>query len=237
MARGTSLQQLVRMVREEAGHSTSAALGQNSIDAIKHKIRRQQQVLWLENDWPHLRVEREILLQAGSRYYNFPTDLSMNHRIDEVSTFYLDEWRPVEHGISLAHYNELDPEADERRAPVEYWATYQDTQLEVWPLPEQNDVRLRFRGTRNLRPLIADTDVCDLDDNMIAMFVASELTAKQNQRDSDALLSQARNLLVRLKGSTSRTRSFRVGNQGYREQGGGDTSAAGRPRPLYGKPI
>jgi hypothetical protein len=213
MARGTSLQEMVTMVREEAGHSTSAALGQNTVDGLKHKIRRQQEILWLENEWPHLRVHREIELQAGSRYYNPPADLSMNHRIDLVEVRYDEEWRLVEHGITADHYNYLDPEKDDRDDPVRSWQVYEAEQLEFWPIPATNGIRIRLRGTRNLRPLIANDDVCDLDDQMIVLFVASELCAKQNQRDADSKLALARNLLNRLKGVQSKDRAFKMGKR------------------------
>jgi len=234
MARGTSLNELVRMVREEAGHSTSAALGQNTVDGLKQKIRRQQEVLWRENEWSHLRVERDILLQAGSRYYNFPSDLSNSHRIDAVGVFYEGEWRPVSHGITLAHYNTLNPETDERQDPVQAWQQFEDSQLEVWPLPETNDIKVRLRGTRNLKPLVANGDVADLDDQMIVLFVAAELVAKQNQRDGDAKLSSARAMLSRLKGHGSNNRMFRKSDPGHYSDGG---MCITRPRPLYGRKL
>lgn len=233
MARGTTLQELVRMVREEAGHSTSAALGQNTLEGLKNKIRRQQEILWLEHEWPHLRVEREITLEAGSRYYNFPADLSANHRIDEAHVFHDDEWIPLRHGITLAHYNHLNPDANERQDPVEAWELHEGEQIEVWPLPETNGVRVLLRGTRNLRPLIADADTADLDDRMLALFVAGEITAKQNQRDAEALLTMARNLFARLKSVNSKNRVFRNGDPRYHATAGGPDVP--RARPLYGR--
>lgn len=222
------------MVREEAGQSTSAALGQNTTESLKNKIRRQQAVLYLENEWPHMRVEREVVLQAGSRYYNFPSDLSPDHRIDAVHVFYEDEWRPVEYGISLGHYNELNPEADERRDPVLLWDVYEGEQFEVWPLPEANGTRLLLRGSRKLGPLLADSDVADLDDRLISLFVAAELVARQNQRDSEAMLAIARTLLTRLKGQQSRKRVFSK-SDAQRYQNG--KPGYHRPGPMYGKKL
>lgn len=242
MARNTTLQEIVRMVREEAGHSVNAALGQNTVDAIKNKIRRQQDILWEEYAWPHLQVERDIALAAGQRYYNFPADLSPAHRIDQVVVKHVDEWRPVEFGITVAHYNTVDSELGERRDPVLAWDMHQGEQIEVWPTPAtgsrlrpgpfpvQTDI-LRLRGTRKLLPLIADGDRADLDDRLLSLFVAAEITAKQNQGDAGAILSQAQRHLSRLKGNQSRERSFRRGT------GGGVPGSHGRPRPTYGGPL
>lgn len=255
MARGTSLGELVTMVREEAGHSTNAALGQNTLDGLKQKIRRQQEVLWEDWEWPHLRVQRGIPLSAGSRYYNPPADLSMNHRIDEVSVFFEGMWRPVENGITMAHYNSVHSDSGERRDPVECWELYEGDQIEVWPIPETGDgvtfvtggdhggygippgqvnvvsgsPVLVFRGTRNLKPLIAETDTADLDDRLITLFVAAELLAKQKSEDARAKLSMAQRLYEKLKGNNSKMRTFKMGNR--------NDCRDYRPRPTYGRKL
>jgi len=229
MARGTSLQNLVTMVREEAGHSTNAALGQNTVEGLKQKIARQQEILWTDHEWQHLRVEREIVLQAGERYYNFPADLSMNHRIDQVSVYFEDQWRPVEHEITLAHYNSVNPETD-RRDPVLCWELYEGEQVEFWPVPETGGARVLMRGTRNLKPLIADSDTADLDDQLIVLFVAAELLAKQKSDDARAKLSMAQRLFEKLKANNSKNRRFKMG-------GCVDRNPDNRPRPLYGKKL
>lgn len=235
MARGTSLNELVRMVREEAGHSTNAALGQNTVEGIKNKIRRQQDILWAEHEWPHLRVEREIKLEAGSRYYDPPEDLSMNHRIDAVAIYYDGQWREVAPGITLAHYNLLDPDQDQRQDPVRAWEIYEGDQIEVWPLPATNYLRLRLRGTRNLRPLVANDDIADLDDRLIALFVAAEITARQNQRDAEIMVSQAQRLLQKLKANNSKNRMFRANNPSRYVNGPAAVHTG--PRPKWGRPL
>jgi hypothetical protein len=234
MARGTTLESLVQMVREEAGHSTNVALGTNTIEALKTKIRRTQEVLWQEHEWPHMRVAREVALQAGSRYYDFPSDLSLTHRVDEVAIYYDERWHVVEPGIHVGHYNSVNPDEDERRDPVERWDFYELTQLEVWPLPETNDLRLRLKGTRNLAPLLANGDEADLDDRLITLFTAAELVAKQNQNDAEALIAQGRQILQRLKGNNSINRTFYMGDPTHRSTG---TRMQTGPRPLYGRKL
>ena len=231
MARNTTLQEIVRMVREEAGHSVNAALGQNMVEAIKHKIRRQQDVLWEEHPWPHLEVERDLTLASGQQHYNFPADLSPSHRVEQVTVRHADEWRQVDYGITPAHYNSVDPMDNERRDPVLCWELYEGEQIEVWPLPDVGGDILRLRGTRRLRPLIGDSDRADLDDRMLSLFVAAELTAQQKHPNAAALLSQAQRLLDKLKGNAPRQRVFTRGsNCNIRV-------APGRPRPLYGKRL
>jgi hypothetical protein len=233
MARGTTLQELVTMVREEAGHSTNAGLGQNTLDGLKQKIRRQQVVLWQEHEWPHLRVERDIVLQAGQRYYAPPTDLSLNHRIDLVHVFHDGRWQTVDPGITLDQYNYLDSDADVRQDPVLRWELYEAEQIEVWPIPKTNGIKLRLQGTRNLRALVADGDTADLDDRLITLFVAAELLAKQKSDDAGPKLSMAQRLLTKLKGNNSKIRTFMVGDRGAHRNNGCAQPMVGR-YPMYG---
>ena len=213
MSRGTTLQALVTMVREETGQSTSAALGQNALEGLKHKIRRQQEILWLDHLWPHMRARSEILLQAGDRYYNPPSELSRNHRIDNAKVFWGDRWVPVQFGIDARDYNRLNPDADQRDDPVRRWDLYQAEQIEVWPLPATNDVRLSVEGTRNLSPLMADADKADLDDLLIVMFVSAEIAARQKQPDAKAKLDLAQRHFARLKGTQDGRRRFMTGDR------------------------
>lgn len=213
MARGTTLNELLRMVREETGQSTSAALGQNTVDSLKQKIRRQQEVLWNETTWPHLKVQVEIALQAGERYYNPPPQLSMNHRIESVSVYHGKQWQDVKPGITLRCYNWIDPDQDQREDPVRRWDLYESEQIELWPLPATNGIRVMIEGTRNLRQLVDDSDVADLDDRLITLFLAAEINAAKRMPNAQAQLSMAQTLLAKLKGSLSNQRRFSVGNR------------------------
>jgi hypothetical protein len=230
MARGTTLQELVTRVREEAGQSTNAALGRNTLGSLKAAIARHQRVLWLDHAWAHLQVERDITTSAGMRYYTPPTDLSMHHRIDAVAVRYQDRWHEVKHGIDLSHYNAIDPEAGTRQDPVQRWELFEAEQIELWPLPATNGLTVRLRGTRNLRPLVADEDPADLDDDLLVMFVAAEIAAKQKQDNASAKLQIAQRLYTKLKAENSKNREFRA-------SGSGTGTREFRPRPRYGGKV
>lgn len=232
MARGTTLGQLVTMLRAECAHATSAALGQNTLPRMQQVLRRTQEFLWNDYVWPHLRAVREEVLQAGQRYYSWPADLSFDRVIPSVDVRHDDTWRPVCYGIDTCDYNANDPELDERDDPVRKWQVYEDEQFEVWPLPATNGTRLRFTGIKKLRPLIADSDRADLDDQLIVLFAAAEILAKQRGGDAEAKRALAAQLYKQLKGQQSKATMFVMG--------GGRDPASGppvRPGPLYGKKI
>lgn len=232
MARGTTLGQLVTMLREECGHATSAALGQNTLPRMKRVLQRTQEVLWIDHAWPHMRAYREEPLQAGQNIYTFPTDLAFD-RIENVHVRWDDTWRPVVYGIELDHYNAQDPELDDRDDPVLRWQVVEDGQYEVWPLPATNGTRLRFEGIRKLAPLIGDADRADLDDNLLVLFAAGEILAKQKGGDAQGKINAAGRLYNQLKGVQSKSTMFVMG--GGRDPSMGDSNV--RPYPRYGKKI
>lgn len=210
MARNTTLGQLVTMFRDEAGHASSAALGQNALSAIHQILRRTQRRLWTEWTWPHLMVERDESLQAGERYYSFP-DLDP----DRIQTVVVREdtasmWVPVAYGIELCDRNEFDAEKGDRSDPVRKWQYSEDGQYEVWPTPDSNRGVLRFSGMRQLRPLVADSDRADLDDDLIVLYAAGQWLKKQKDPSAPDVIAQAEAHFRRLKGNSQRASVFRI---------------------------
>lgn len=232
MARGKTLGELVTMLREEIGDATSAGLGQNNLPHLKRILQRTQEFLWNDHTWPHLRVYREEVLQAGQRHYSFPADLDFD-RVENVHVRYDEDWRPVVYGIEQAHYNVSDPELNEREDPVVRWQAHEGDQYEVWPLPATNGLRLRFEGIKKLAPLVADVDRADLDDNLIVLFAATEILARRQSADAKTKENLATRLYNKLKGQQSKKGMFVMGGGKDPRQG----AQVYRPRPRFGKRL
>jgi len=209
MPLNTTLGELLTRLREECGHSVNPAQGQNTESQHKRLLQRTQIFLWQDYAWNHLKVWREEVLQAGQRYYTFDPELDYE-RIEEVAVYYAGQWRPVEYGISLRHYNISDPDDNEREDPVRRWQKFEGNQYEVWPVP-LSEGKLRFRGVRNLRPLVADSDQADIDDELIVLFAAAELLARQKSPDAQLKLDLAGRRYNKLKGANSKSDMFIMG--------------------------
>lgn len=231
MARGTTLGQLILMLRAEIGDATSASLGQNNLPHLQQALRRTQEFLWQDFSWPHLRVYREDLLEAGQRYYSFPLDLDFD-RVENVHIRYDEDWRPVVYGIEHQHYNSMDPDLNEREDPVLRWQAHEGNQYEVWPLPATNGLRLRFEGIRKLMPLVNDGDRADLDDNLIVLFAAAEILSRRDSKDAQAKENLATRLYNRLRGQQTSKRKMVIMGGGFDPN---QRPSIQRPRPLYGK--
>lgn len=228
MARNVSLGVLIDDLRAEAGHSLQANLGVQMREVLVKVLQRQQRRLWEDYDWTFLRVERDIAVAAGQRYYSFPTDLTLE-RLEKVEFKYGNRWIPVQYGIGRKEYDTHDSDRDVRAFPVERWKEADNDQLEVWPIPSQNgstatssDI-LRFTGIRKLRPLVSESDVADLDDTLLVLYSAAEILAREKSADASVKLQMAEQHYKRLKGRNSKSETFSLadgaGNTGRVPQG------------------
>lgn len=209
MARNVSLGVLIDDLRAEAGHSLQANLGTAMREVLIKVLQRQQRRLWEDYDWTFLRVHRDVAVQAGQRYYNFPADLTLE-RIEKVEFKYGDRWIPVDYGIERQHYDQYDSDRGVRGFPVERWQEHEDGQVELWPIPSLNgslanatDV-VRFHGIRKLRPLVAESDLADLDDTLLILFSAAEILAREKSSDASLKLQMAEQHYKRLKGRNAK---------------------------------
>lgn len=213
MARGTTLTQLLVMLRAEAGHSTSVAAGIDNEDALIQKLQRVQQMLYDEYDWPFMMNEWDIAMQAGDRYYDFPIEsgfpgLTVINLESTINAWIDYSGRPIPltRGIGQRQYAQYNSNNDERAGPVRRWDIKRTTdakeQIEVWPIPADNTNTLWLHGKKKLRPLVAASDVCDIDDIAIVLTAASEILARQKAADSTKVETAAAVRLRQLKGRT-----------------------------------
>lgn len=209
MARGVQLTQLLDDLRAETGRDSSVAAGRNELHSLKKRLAREQNKLYQAYDWPFLRVQQTIALQAGERHYDWPALLN-KERVEKIRVLWNSSWYDTVRGITEADYNSYNSLADERSDPVLKWdirstgATLaaQAEQVEVWPLPASNDPVLHLWGLRPLKPLIADEDVCDIDSDLIVLSLASKMLARQKSADAGAVLKDFQKLWSHLTGNS-----------------------------------
>lgn len=215
MARGTSLLALTTMVRDEIGRATSVAVSTDDISSLQQKLRRTQELLYDDYDWPFLRkIFTKIPLTTPSQYYDFPSDLNLE-RVEEVHVWYSNIPVPIERGIEMSDYAIYDSSAGTMSEPAQKWDvrwTGTREQVEIWPLPVSNTQSLQFTGIRKLRALIANSDVADLDDQMLSLLVAAEELARQGNESAPAVLKMGQGRLAgmkkRVKGAS---KTYRMG--------------------------
>jgi len=220
MARNTTLQVLLDDLRAEAGHSVLANLGRATETMMLTLLNRVQRRLWEDFSWPFLHTKKDIVMQAGQRYYNVPSGMTLE-RIESAKFKWGNRWDKVTYGIDPAHYNQWDSDRDIRSWPIMRYEAYGDVagQLEVWPLPSNNgdattgEGVLRLEGVKDLNPLNAKTDTADLDDQLIVLFAAAELLARQKSADAQMKMGQAQSHYIRVKGRLSKGEPIVFGDE------------------------
>ena len=81
---------------------------------------------------------------------------------------------------------------------------------------------VRIHGIKNLGGLINDSDKADLDDQLIVLYSAAEMLARQKQADAQNKLAQAQAHYNRLKARLAKTETFVIG--------GGEPEGMYRPK-------
>lgn len=184
MARGTTFLDLVIQVRGETLRSVSPAVGVDDIPVIKQKINRVYQTVYDEYDWPHLmRFLPRQNLAAGQRYYDVPNTTTYEE-IREVVAWWSNKPHTLTRGIGFEHYGAFDPENNERSDPaLRYEIRFTGTkeQIEIWPLPA-SAYPFQIAAKRKFAPLVADGDLCFVDDQTVVMLAASELHPDKDER-------------------------------------------------------
>lgn len=245
MARGLSLEQLIYNLRSEVGMSTNPAVSRSTRARFITILNRVQRRLYADFDWPFLIIYRDIMVQAGSRYYDFPDDIDMDRAFRlEVKTS--GQWQKVGNGITNKHLSEYDSDQDVRSDPVWRWDYYledgSDTpQIETWPIPATDaDVdtlegAVRVHGTQKLREMVNDADLCLLDADLIVLYAAAEILSKMRTSDANAKLENANSLYTKLKGRATPSEPFTVGGDTFDD----DQRSSRREmelRAVYNKP-
>lgn len=217
MARGTQFSVLVSKLRNEIGRSDNAAASVADKNALKQRINSVYEGLYLDFDWPFLRLREKLALQTGERYYDIPSVMDYD-RIETVELWADGLRLDVERGIAIEDFTLSDPDAGDRQDPVQKWDIVRTTtkeQVEVWPVPATGTQALWFTGFFKFAPLVNDNDLCLLDDNLVVLTAAASMLARQENKDAPLIAKQAQQLYTRLRGrAQGADRIYRMGLEG-----------------------
>jgi hypothetical protein len=217
--RGKTLESILNSVRAEARLSLLPANNNQVRDSHVILIQREQERLWEDYAWPHLRVHHLEPLQAGQRLYETPTEddytIQMD-RIEKIEVFDGGSWRKLSPEFDDGLYSVHNSDLDERSWPARAWRATADDDIEIWPIPDQNGVEatlegyLRITGIRDLQAFTTDNHRADLDDRLISLYVAGGILAASGAKDAQLKLEAANKLYTKLKGKQTKSTSFNM---------------------------
>lgn len=208
----TELSEVIDMTLDEARMSTNASRGADYRNYVKRLIRKHHRLLYDKYSWSHLEITRDnagVSLVAGTRYYDFPSNLELQ-RAFTLWYKYGTTWIRLERGVGPDEYSAYDSDNDDRADPPLKWDNYDETQFEVWPIPASAG-SIRFEGIKKLNKLTEESDTLDLDDLMVSLFAAAEIVAGSKQSDAELKLNQANSRLSELRALYTKDVNCRVG--------------------------
>lgn len=189
-------------------------------------LKSMQDVFCSTYDWQFLEEKWDLPLVAGTRYYALPTSniraASATINFDrplKVAQKHNGSWCPVGYGIGFEEMNCVDSDDGEVQDPVQKYSLdtnvgdTSDNQIEVWPIPSTTQT-LRFIGQRVPRTFTSDSDKAELDDLLLALFVAAEVLDFRQQANAGKKLNEAQQRLISIRGGQPTKRdSFPLGRR------------------------
>jgi hypothetical protein len=230
-------------LRDEANISRNVAHGVTQIEQQNRLLRRVQEDLYLNFDWPHLQATASVTLGMDQRFSAYPETFDFSG-VSEVwwKKDTDTDWVPLGYGIGAAELNQVDSDLLETEEDVRRWQNYMqpavaeehdpgplpvtgdtsNNMFEVWPIPTDGGV-VRFVGKRKLFPLDAEDKTSTLDGPLIVLHAAAEILARQKSEDASLKLQLGRERLrlLRLRQTAPDTRQSNLA--------GGTTSRGLRP--------
>lgn len=165
--------------------SIQPAQGQQNREHIKQAIRRQQETLFADFDWPFLHVYRTEALKKNENVYSWPDDLLLED-VRQLWDYWGNQYTPLGYGISMQNRNAQSGMSD----PAMRWQISDDRQYEIWPIPA-SERPLVIEAYLSLRPMVNENDKCTLDGTMLVLFAAAEWLARNKMPDAQAKLQAA----------------------------------------------
>lgn len=202
MAARATLAEAIEAVRHEAGQSADLAHGDADRAAIIHKINRVQKQLAAQFDWPRRAQRAQVTVPAGDNAAELPDPFRFEN-IERVA-LPLDggALAVLAYGIGAEHLAARPWTDVTARHPVRWQvepvgdgtvpAAARD-RLQIWPACTQ-DVTLTLEGDGQLARVQRDNDLLAFDLDLVALFVAAEVLASQDDKTASAKMQMAEEL-------------------------------------------
>lgn len=170
--------ELLQGLRDELGRSDSPAVGADDVPRLKWAINRAYEKLWKSTAWKHLEtVFTPFTANAGQQFFGLPTGCDST-RILEVRNFWGSSNTPLPRGIGFREYAIWDSYAGQQSEPTQrYDIKWQGNleQLELWPVAADNSQTIYIKGIQGISTLVADADICIIDDKLVVLQAACRL--------------------------------------------------------------
>lgn len=205
MAIGTTLANMVTMLRAELRDSIASGHQPDWQPMLREALRSAQDTLWLTEDWPHLKIKDASFSTAGTtRFYSMSGTALGQSSLRQVDVRWQGKRTPLAYGIDTSHYDQLNPSlAGDARDPAQRYDfafVGGETVLELWPVPATNTQVVLLSGQAALGAFNEDHHTCTLDDRLIVLHAKADLLAARGAKDAERAAAKASAYLDLLRG-------------------------------------
>jgi len=216
------LSEMVTDLRAEVGHSLVGSHGTNMTETLKYQLKRTQRELYSAYEWPALMMDEQQTVAAGSTHLT-PFANIIDDQINKIWCAVGTTWVPLIFGIGPDEFSLYPPGT--RGWPIQRYAYDPMAKtLQIWPAPTQ-DTNVYASGQMQLGPLVDDADTSTLDGQMLVLFAAASILARQKDEDAGIMLTKAQQYLtaiIKNQGSQKRPTRSMAGTVGRRPRPGLD---------------
>lgn len=219
MPSGVALSVLRSAFNSHCGNEPSATVAPGSVALDNQLLNDYQRILASKNAFLQSHARAQIPLVIGTQYYAFPTtqlDVARVNKpsfVQQPNGFSYDVW----FGIGPREYNAFNSAAGVTGSPVRRWDMVMIAgvmMVEVWPVPNIPQT-LMLDGVLPITPMVADTDLCMLDDLLIVLWAAAARLRRIQPEEAGAKQQEAVQYLNILRGSSlSRNDIFNIAGAG-----------------------
>jgi hypothetical protein len=197
MPAGVTLLEMATDLRATLGYSLNIQHGVDQQPALYAALRRTQTELWRMHDWPEFYAEIDAPAPAGVNLVSVPADLDFNmlngvwwrasgaRQRQELTYGIWSEQRSqsdfANHPTDVGNVDRYAFNAATAGAPTDV--------IELWRCPSVAGI-VTFGGRIALLPLVAETDTCTLDSELIIAQAATPIMLRN--KDPTAQVQQAK---------------------------------------------
>lgn len=187
-------------IQTALGFGMAGQAGIVNSSLIDSKIRSAQEQLYSQFDFVELKEVYERTTGENQSLYDYPPNCNVE-RINGIWVVWSGQYIQLKEGIDpkmRTYASGNVPARFERRA-----------QIELWPVPNTNEYKLRFEYIRTLDPLTADGHRTTIPSELVYLHALSNCKAHYRQPDAQTYATQLDALLLRIKARHRTTGVYR----------------------------
>ena len=158
-------------------------------EVLNEHLRRTQERLWLEYEWPDLLAYASFQTNGNAARYALPAGVTLEG-IRRVAQFRDGVTRLLDYGLPVEDRAATVDKTDWQERWLWVGADYPSTPMELWPPPNsQSDIWVAYQ--KALGPFSMDFHNSTLDATLIVLWAAADIAIARGAKDAEWRVTEA----------------------------------------------